>query len=202
MNLAFLPTAQDTTDNLPSPPTPIDLAARDEKPEIIPDIGPEILSNCTFYNSTSFSGEENDSPFSSPQFSEILLTEQSKHTSTARKSAYIDPMSLSELEIRELVDKKMRRLDLFNSKILPKEQSQLMKKYKVTTAQLELLKRLQRRIRNWIMKRKFLKAMRMNDYVESRKNFLMLKRCMEKFDKKSSKEYNSYYESLLDLLLI
>ncbi len=173
-----------------------------DKLQSFPDIGPNDLSNCTFYNSTSFSGDENDSQFLSSQFSQLLLTEPSKKTSEVLQPECLDPSSLSEIEIRELIDEKMRKLDLFNSRLMLREQNHIMKKYKISDAQLKLLSRLQNRIRSWIMKRKFLKAVRMNDFVENRKNFLMLKRCMEKFDKQSGRNYSRYYESLLDMLMI
>ena len=202
MNMDSQPVSKVREEPFEGQPLAADPKMPAEKLLVFPDVRPEILSNCTFYNSTSFSGDEDDSRFCSPKFSQLVLTEPSKKFSTLLPLEYVDPSSLSEIEIRELVNAKMRRLDLFNSKIMLKEQSQLLRKYKITPNQIEQLERLQRHIRRWIMKRKFFQAIRMNDYVESRKNFLMLKRCMEKFDKRLRKDYNSYYESLLDMLLI
>lgn len=93
-----------------------------------------------------------------------------------------DPDHLNDEQIKQLVESKMRKLEKFNTKLERKEELALIMRYGIDSQTLDVLKRFQLRIRAWVMKRKFFKAVRMNEYIEHKKNYISLKKCVEKFD--------------------
>ena len=111
-----------------------------------------------------------------------------------------DINNLNEQELKSIIEMKMSRLNKYNSRLENKIAYDLIKKYKLDDKTISSLKKLQGRIRCWVLKRKFFKALRMNQYIEHRKNYLRLKKCMEKFDNRYSSGYFSYYyRSVVDV---
>lgn len=94
-----------------------------------------------------------------------------------------DPENLSESQIQMIIEMKMQKLDKFNNILESKSVNALIKKYKLTQESIEKLKRLQARIRTWVLKRRFFRALRMNHYIEHRKNYLSLKKCVARYER-------------------
>lgn len=71
---------------------------------------------------------------------------------------------------------------------------------KLTPSQVEAITKLQRRFRGFLVKRSFFKALRQNIYIEHKKNFLRLKKCIEMFDRKNRSIMSYFGDSVYDFL--
>ena len=172
-----------------------------ESPVTIATIFPDLLSVFSIQDSQSMAIRNEAYTFANKNFSQVL-TYQSTHTDNSSTND-VDVTHMTEDQIRELVQSKMQRLELYNSKLLCKDQSRLIKKYGLSSNQIHAICRLQKRIRAWILKKKFFRALRMNDYFEHSENVLMLKRCLARYEKRMDiPSYDgSLYEDMNDVLL-
>ncbi len=153
-----------------------------ESPATIATSFPELLSVYSIQDSQSFAQRNDVYTFANKNFSQVLTTKSNQTESLSAFDA--DVTHMTEDQVQELVRSKMQRLELYNSKLLCKEHSRIIKKYKLSSNQVKVICRLQKRIRGWIFKKKFFRALRMNDYFEHGENVLMLKRCLARFEKR------------------
>lgn len=113
---------------------------------------------------------------------------------------YIDTEFLTDEQLQRLIDMKMQKLNVFNAKLEYREIVLLHKKYGLSRKHMEAIRKFQLRIRAWILKKKFFKVVRMNEYLEHRINYLTLKKCMKRFDSKNNDgKYANYYNSVVDI---
>ena len=103
-----------------------------------------------------------------------------------------------EQYLSDLAYNKMEELDLFKSTAADIERQQIIRKYKLSSYHINAISKLQIIIRSWIIRKKFIKAIRMNKYIEHKHNYKKLKRSIVKFDKKhkKSKAYKRYVNNL------
>ena len=118
--------------------------------------GEVFNSDQTFHNSTSFSNLEIISPESTRGVS-AMFTNDGRESTFSRFSD-MDPAALSEMEIQSLIESKMRKMEMFNSRVASKEQIVIKKKYKLTEKHIPIITKLQKNIRPKIMKINFFKA--------------------------------------------
>ena len=106
-----------------------------------------------------------------------------------------DFLSMNDSQIKELVDRKMKKLENYNDV--------LEKRYLKTTALVGLLSErhlqaiviFQKRLRGMVLKKKFFKALRMNDFFEQKKNYLKLKKSVSVYQERRK-------EGLVDMFMI
>lgn len=112
----------------------------------------------------------------------------------------IDPEQLTEEQVRCLVETKMKNLENFNNKLQKREELNVIKRYGLNEKTIEILTRFQKRFRGWILKKKFFQALRMNDYIEHKKNYLALKKSLQRFEKRhKEKPFSKYYDDNVDV---
>lgn len=58
--------------------------------------------------------------------------------------------------------------------------------------------KLQRRFRGYLVKKSFFKAIRMNQFIEHKRNFMRLKKCIEYFDRKNKSIVSYFGDSVMD----
>lgn len=110
-----------------------------------------------------------------------------------------DPEYLTDNQLQRLIELKMKQLDQFNSKLENRDVILLTKKYKLDSKRIELIRKLQLRIKFWIIKKKFFKAIRMNQYIEQKRNYLALKKSLTKFESRNKGgRYSDYYKSVVN----
>ncbi len=154
----------------------------------------DLFSTDSLYESLPIAVRGDNLSSENSKFSQILTERSNSKLQTFPYE--VDFSVQSDTDITELINRKMRKLDIFNSKILEKEESKIMKKFKVSPLQLQVLVKLQKRIRARFLKKKFLKATRLNNFIEYRENFQMLKRCLKRFEKRHDLENSD--QSLLE----
>lgn len=72
----------------------------------------------------------------------------------------------------------MNKLEKFNAHLDKNASEKLVTKYKLKEEDIKKIVKVQQKIRQIIIKRNFFKVMRMNDYIEHRKNFVSLKKSL------------------------
>lgn len=86
-------------------------------------------------------------------------------------------------EIRKLVEMKMRKMDAFNSKLEEREKAKPRIFGKsLAENQVSAIRKFQRRFRMYLVKKHFFKSLRMNDYLEHKKAFYKIKRCLDRLE--------------------
>lgn len=123
-------------------------------------------------------------------------------------STYNDINNLTEDQIQEIIRNKMKLLDKYNETILKKKNSLEYKwgrRFGVTARikrlqprHVEAIVKLQQRFRGYLVKKSFFKAIKMNQYIEHKRNFMRLKRCIENFDKKNKSIVSYFGDSVYD----
>lgn len=154
----------------------------------------------------SFSSDDRESKGGFSQYSETKITGDCTYNDKFIQTPKIeskgrslltydltDPDNLSEIQLQILIELKMSQLDLFNSRLENKAAYALIKKYQLTQKTIDSVKKLQIIVRRWILKRKFFKALRMNQYIDHKKNYIKLKKCVERFDTKHQGESHAFY---------
>ena len=107
---------------------------------------------------------------------------------------------LTDEQIKQLIEYKMKNLEKFNRRLENRDSMILIKKYNLSPATIEAIKKLQSRIRGWIMKKRFFKAMRMNQYIEQKRNYLLLKRCLDKFENNNrGGRHATYFKNVVNV---
>lgn len=111
----------------------------------------------------------------------------------------MDPENLTDEQIQKLIESKMNKLDKFNTKLQKRDELAIMTKYNLSELDVNKFKRLQIRIKGWFAKRRFFKSLKTNQYIEHKKNFLNLKRCLDKFDTENKGSRSvKYYKSAVN----
>ena len=108
---------------------------------------------------------------------------------------------LSEVDLRRIVELKMSKLDQFNNRVMNKKEKLVYKKYNLTPRVLETLIRCQRRIRAYVMKRKFFRALRMNDILENKQCVLELGQSLKRYKRKMEDSKAPFYDGILDFIM-
>lgn len=101
--------------------------------------------------------------------------------------------TLNEDDIQKIIAEKMKKMEDFNSRLEDKEEFKIIQKYKITKEKLDVIRRFQQRVRSIMIRKKFIKAVRMNKYLEHKKNYLKLKKCIQRFDKKHKGSISHFY---------
>lgn len=94
-----------------------------------------------------------------------------------------DPDLLTEDQIKKVIEAKMRHLDQFNKVLELREEISIIRHYNISPQTLRVLRNFQLKVRSSIMRRKFFDVLRMNAYIEQKRTYLSLKRCIEHFDR-------------------
>ena len=118
------------------------------------------------------------------------MERKSKSANFKFKQQEIDEF-MSEEEIRKAVEEKMRKLESFNKSYKDKETRILIKEYGLKKRHIRGVTKLQRIIRTWIAKKRFIESIRMNKLIKHKRNYLQLKRSLNQFD-----EENKYSPSV------
>ena len=82
-----------------------------------------------------------------------------------------------------LVDAKMKKLEKYNTRLEKRDERAIISKYSISNEDLDAIKRLQLRIRSWTVKRKFFAGLLAERRMQHKKNFLALKRSLDKFER-------------------
>ena len=106
----------------------------------------------------------------------------------------------NEHEIQRIIDLKMSKMNLFNSMVMNKRQKAIFDKYGLNPRVLETLIQCQKRIRAYIMKLKFFRAIRMNNELENKQNCIELAKSIKKY-KKKVQEMSKPRDGILDFIL-
>ena len=69
---------------------------------------------------------------------------------------------------------------------------------KVQPRHIKAFSKLQQRFRAYLIKKSFFKAIRMNQYLEHKRNFMKLKKCIEYFDRKNKSIVSYFGDSVYD----
>ena len=121
----------------------------------------------------------------------MKLTKEIEQKPLKQESEY------SEEEISEIIKQKMSKLEDYNSKIELHESKKLVTSYRLDEERLAKLCKLQSFIRRRIYKKKFFEAIRMNEYINHRKNYLRLKKSLEAYEKRQARgSFVSYYSKV------
>lgn len=112
---------------------------------------------------------------------ETMTSQSSQKPSLAPRVGEADLESLTEEQIRSLVEQKMRPLDAFNRKLEARDRKR--QPPKLSESQTSALVRFQRRFRELLIRKNFFKSLRMNDYLENKKSLAQLKKCLDRFQK-------------------
>ena len=115
--------------------------------------------------------------------------------------SYQDVSNLSEFELRQIVEIKMSKMNLYDRLTLNKKEKTIFKKFNLSVRTLETIIRCQKRIRAFLMKRKFFRALRMNDLLENKQNCLELSKSLRRFKKKMEDLRAPFQEGILDFIL-
>ena len=129
-----------------------------------------------------------------------ILDQKKSKISNVSNASNIDSDNLTEEEIKRIIEIKMRKLERHNQ-ALEKRDRKKLKDIKLSERGDKALRRFQKRFRGYLIKKNFFKAIRMNDYIELKKNQLKLKKCLEKFDKKYSTFLNLNNNSVHDFFI-
>ena len=115
--------------------------------------------------------------------------------------SYQDVNNMSEYELRKIVEIKMSKMNLHDRLILNKREKIIFKKFNLNLRTLEIIIRCQKKIRSFLMKRKFFRALRMNDLLENKQNCLELSKSLRKFKKKIEDSRTPFHEGILDFIM-
>lgn len=88
---------------------------------------------------------------------------------------------LSDVEIKEIVQRKMKKLDRFNLLLEKKRLNAQGLTELLTQKHLRAIEWFQKRCRGFLMRRKFFLALRMNDMFEQKKNYMALKKSLKAY---------------------
>lgn len=69
---------------------------------------------------------------------------------------------------------------------------------KLQSRHVKAISKLQQRFRAYLVKKSFFKAIKMNQFIEHKRNFMRLKRCIENFDKKNKSIVSYFGDSVYD----
>lgn len=110
------------------------------------------------------------------------------------KRPLVKKKELTDKEVEAIIQQKMRKLDEYNTRIEESENKKLLRRYGMDKEKLNRLVKLQSFIRRWIYKKKFFQALRMNEYINHKKNYLKLKKSLDVYEANRSKgSFVSYY---------
>ena len=103
-------------------------------------------------------------------------------------------------QIKKMVSEKMKKMDLYNSKLENSKEWAIKRKYRLTDKDVKKVVRLQKWIKSYILRKKLTKALWMNRMIEHKSNYLKLKRCLEDFDRRN-KGYSGiiYYKKYVNV---
>lgn len=121
-------------------------------------------------------------------------------TGTSEKSLdLLDISKLSDAEIKDLVQRKMKKLDRYNT-LLEKRRLKLQALIELLSPRhLKAIEWFQKRCRGFLMRRKFMRALRMNDQFEQRKNYMRLKKSLKAYQEfVGSGKKSGLFDSALD----
>lgn len=103
-----------------------------------------------------------------------------------------DFSSLTESQIQLLVNQKMKKLEKYNRKLLLKDK-QMQPNFGLTISQIEAFSRFQRLIRSMILRKKFLRALRMDAEFEHKINYIKLKKSLKLYDNNRNTDFLARY---------
>lgn len=106
-------------------------------------------------------------------------TQTSKIDISVKSMEALDFGSLTDDQIRELVSRKMKKLDRFNNALVMKDMKVSHLYEKLNEKQLYAFCRFQKRMKQLIMRKKLIKAIKMNEFFEQKKNYLKLKKSIK-----------------------
>ena len=69
---------------------------------------------------------------------------------------------------------------------------------KLQPKHIKAVEKFQKRFRAYLVKKSFFKALWMNKYIEHKRNFVRLKKCIENFDKQNSSIISYFGDSVYD----
>ena len=149
-----------------------------EKHQYFEVIYEETESNKSVWNSTHITQNEQASLGPDQLISGIG---QSRFESSYQSIESNHLSNLSDEQIQKIITQKMKKLDRFNEKLDKKDQKLLNLELSLTNEQIMAIINFQKRFRSFLMKKKFIKAIRMNDQFEHKKNYIQLKKSFKNY---------------------
>ena len=104
-------------------------------------------------------------------------------------------------EIQRIIALKMSKLDMFNDLSMTKREKNIYSKYNLNQKKLQSIVKCQRIIRSFLMRKKFMKALRMNDYIENKQNCMELGKSLKRHKRKIIEQQSHTKDGILDYLL-
>lgn len=141
---------------------------------------PQQLSTVSIMGTTRLPGT--DLPSVTQSTSRMALNSMPSRQETSERSLdWMELSTLTDAQIQELVQRKMKKLDRFNLFLEKKDLKVEGLSMLMSPAHLAALARFQVRCRELLMRRKSLLAIRMNDAFEQKKSYMSLKKSLKNF---------------------
>jgi len=108
-----------------------------------------------------------------------------------------DFSSLTENQIQQLVNQKMKKLEKYNRKLLLKDK-QAQPNFGLTVSQIDAFSRFQKFVRATILRKKFLRALRMDAEFEHKVNYIKLKKSLKLYDNNRNTDFLARYSLVVN----
>jgi hypothetical protein len=159
---------------------------------------PDIPSNKTILETGVNTPKEVLSSTQSSFRRDTMLSRDSK-SGTGVIDSMTDFSTLTDDQIQSLVSQKMKRLEKYNRKLVLKDR-QSLPNFGLSFSQIEALTNFQKRIRAVILRKKFLRAVRMDKEFEQKMNYIKLKKSLKMFESARNTDFLAKYSQVLTIL--
>jgi hypothetical protein len=129
----------------------------------------------------------------------VSLSFPSKHEISEKSLDLVELSTLSDTQIQEMVQRKMKKLDKYNSFLEKKDQKVEALCKLLSEGQVTAISSFQGRCRGLMIRRKCLMAIRMNDAFEQKKSYMSLKKSLKTYQDYLNGSGKGFYDSGIDV---